>query len=601
MYNYSVGLLLAIEREKKEIAQRSLASGVCTHQILGRIEKGECDTDKLVMDILFQRLGKSPDKLECILSKEEYSKIKERDLIEQLILKGKDQKAEYLLEHYHGKFTEKDYVQQMYYHRTRAYLYERCKGDMNQAMTQIQIALDYSMPNWRSTVLSDYLISTYEMENLLYYDKLLYLQGNEQESVELLDRLLVYIREHFSDEEERCKVLPKCVWLLSCFDQEEKEDFRILALCEEALQLLRQRSVSYFMVPLMKETVKRYQRIGAQAKVTYWSRFMKTLERLYQKYAPDLCQQSLFLNCYQCEYHLDYEIIRSERTGMNMTQEELIEGVYQTPTSISNLEQGKSSPNRTKFGLLMRKLNLEKNRYNGYAVTNSFEVLDLVTELNGLLIARDSKAANQKNQQISTLLDCNINENRRYLRLSEINVKYLDGTIGMDEAIQVLSKLLDESYHMSEYKNLRVPLRNELYIINMLAICMSSLHREKEALELCLATLRSYRNSKVNRKYHYRSYSLIQAKTCKLLDKEGVENQTKSMAQSGISYELTCGKGGILNAYLLRLISKLDKNKIIMLDAYVISELFYDKNYSLYIKEYYMQSFNEEISEIIGG
>ena len=112
MYTYTIGMLIEEERKKKKVSLRALAKGACAFQMLSKIESNQCDADKLLVDILLQRLGKSPDKLECILSYEEYTKIRARDMIEELILKGKVSKAEYLLGRYIKDIKPGDYVQE---------------------------------------------------------------------------------------------------------------------------------------------------------------------------------------------------------------------------------------------------------------------------------------------------------------------------------------------------------------------------------------------------------------------------------------------------------------------------------------------------------
>ena len=67
------------------------------------------------------------------ISEEEYKKIRARDMIEELILKGKASKAEYLLGRYIKGLKNNDYVQQMYYYRTKAYIAIRCTGDYEAA------------------------------------------------------------------------------------------------------------------------------------------------------------------------------------------------------------------------------------------------------------------------------------------------------------------------------------------------------------------------------------------------------------------------------------------------------------------------------------
>ena len=111
---YTIGSLIKQERKKRKISQKKLVAGLCSAQTLSMLEDDMCETDAFLMDMLLQRLGKSPDKLECIVSGEEYHRIKMRSLIEQLIVRRKRKYADYLLERYHDSFKSTDTAQQMY-------------------------------------------------------------------------------------------------------------------------------------------------------------------------------------------------------------------------------------------------------------------------------------------------------------------------------------------------------------------------------------------------------------------------------------------------------------------------------------------------------
>ena len=98
MSNCEIGSLIKKEREEKKISREKLCNGICTQTMLFKIEDNQSDTDKLLVDILLQRLGKSPDKLEVIMSYGEYNKIRARKIIEELMLKKRFNRAKYLLE-----------------------------------------------------------------------------------------------------------------------------------------------------------------------------------------------------------------------------------------------------------------------------------------------------------------------------------------------------------------------------------------------------------------------------------------------------------------------------------------------------------------------
>ena len=601
MNGYAVGSLIAIERKKKNISQTKLAKGLCSFQLIAKIENNECDTDKLLMDILFQRLGKCPDKLECILSREEYAKIRVRDMIEELILKGKAGKADYLLENYFKYFKEEDATQLMYYHRTKAYLYIRCSNDVLLAEENIKKAVDITLPNWEQTDLSEYLISTYEMENLLAYAKILYLKGDIEEAENVLERCFSYIQEHFTDKEEKNKIFAKCIWLISIVNQKEEDDLRVIQLCEEALKMLREYAVSYFMLPVMKELIKRYEKIGASNKVAYWKQFEQVLEELYQEYAPDMCLDSLFFNCYQCEYHLDYEIIHNERVNQGMTQENLIDGVYKSFVSLSNLENGKSSPNKKSFEGLMKNLGFEKSRYNGLVVVNSFEVLELFSEMNRVLSRMVKEQMQILFERLKERLNCEIPENKRIIRVYELQIAQVYNEITLKELIKNAKECLEETYHIKESCNWRVPLSHENTIINIICISLAKQGKLNEAVSLYKKTLEAYENSKVKPKFHFRTYSLINANLASRLISHGDYETAYKIAKRGIKFELKSGKGNLLRIFIRNIATiEMDSHpeaysRKKLQSAYVMAELFHNNKAMEAILNFYKVKFGKSL------
>ena len=81
-------LLVQMRREKKGITRKKLSDGLCSAQMLYQIEKDQFETDPLMIDMLLQRLGKSPDKLERILQADMYRMVRVRDLLEKTIYNG---------------------------------------------------------------------------------------------------------------------------------------------------------------------------------------------------------------------------------------------------------------------------------------------------------------------------------------------------------------------------------------------------------------------------------------------------------------------------------------------------------------------------------
>ena len=93
-----IHLLIGAIRKDKHISQAALGKGICSAQQISKIEKGETLPDFFLTEVLIQRLGKSLDKFEIVLSLEEYEEIEMRDDIADDLRWGRLEKAEERLE-----------------------------------------------------------------------------------------------------------------------------------------------------------------------------------------------------------------------------------------------------------------------------------------------------------------------------------------------------------------------------------------------------------------------------------------------------------------------------------------------------------------------
>jgi len=205
-------------RQNTQITLEELALGVCTPESLRNIEKGKEAVSKLFVEIMFQRLGKSTDKLELIVSEEVYDEEEQWDYFEECLERGGRTEAEKVLERFLANMPKESNVHEMFYCRNKAYAELRVGNNPTQAKAWMQRALDITMPGWQSRPIKEYRISTLEMENLLAYAKTQIAIGTGQELKEaesLLTDCRQFIDDRISDGEEHAKIFAKCAYLLA--------------------------------------------------------------------------------------------------------------------------------------------------------------------------------------------------------------------------------------------------------------------------------------------------------------------------------------------------------------------------------------------------
>ena len=108
--NMDVGDQILELREQTQMTLEELALGVCTPESLRNIELGKETVSKLFMEIMYQRLGKSTDKLELIVSKEVYEEEEQWEQFEEYLERGDNTRRgkHYKNTYHHSKLTPED-------------------------------------------------------------------------------------------------------------------------------------------------------------------------------------------------------------------------------------------------------------------------------------------------------------------------------------------------------------------------------------------------------------------------------------------------------------------------------------------------------------
>ena len=574
---------------------QKLSRGICSVQMLYQIEKDQCDTDLLMTDMLLQRLGKSPDKLERILQNDMYHMVRVRELLKKAILKGKRALAEQIL----ARYPSRTNVDKMYQQRMKACLLYYIDKDYDAAFGCLQAAVHMTLPGFSYDAIDDYLISTVEMENLLALERIRIERKTDVEKTtekKHLRSCMGYIDRHFTDDEEHAKIYAKCAWLLARIECYDGNYMQAIVLCESGLEGLRRNTMIYFALPLLKMMVQAGEKMGVAPERSKWVQYYETLDFLWSSFAESWCPvDMIFHNCYQKEYHLDYELVRDERKAQGITQEEFADGIYQDTGSLSRFETGRISPNKKNFGKILEKLGIEKGRYSGYVVTDSFDTMELKCHLDQLMMRRRYDAAGECLKELKQCLDLEIEENRVLVTFEEILIAYLTGEVNAQEALENVKGLLKGFMDCDKMIFYHVPMRNEALIINNVCILLYETGQETLAMRLFQSILQRMDDSKVDVRYRYRSYAL-------LFNNYVRRNRGWKDACKELKYEFVCGKAMVLPFSINNILIVLEKMGISDEDSdrwakaiYYMSDLYYFHKEKEIYKVYLLKDRNVNI------
>lgn len=574
--------VLDTERNKKNVSRENLTNGICSQQLLYKAVQDSTEIDMLTFEILLERLGRSADDLEYILSESEYDEITRRDLIEYKILSGDIIGAKAELAKYEENLGAATPVMRMYYYRARAYILIRStKGDdgIIEAKEWIIKAIKETLPGINKSNYRDYLLSTYEIENILVYIKCLCLQGKTSEATSLLEEGYAYFKQVVTDKTLLARILPKAVYLMISYCGNEISYDRLCEYAEEGIDCLRNEGVLYLMEPLLNSAVGMYKNHQNTERASYWSQYCDLIHNLYVDYGCELVQDSLLFRWKASSYHLDCEVIKAERMSREMSQEELAYDIYSSAASISRVENGKVSPNKRTYRKIMERLSVDKPRCGGFVLTTSFDTLEKIGNI------REISSHGQFQEALALIeeLENDLKEDSYIVAPYKYQVLSALGKIDKSSMRIKALEMLKSRYPIERDMYLRKPF---LYEVDLIAMLMQSLSKDEVKLkeDIVYKLKKAYEYSKVDALYNYRGYTSMVSIALIMVEPYIQKPIDDDLLDGLIKYCLSCGKGTALTGAFFgegkkeKYDNLKDKRLQLVYNSYIFAELYKYEN-----------------------
>lgn len=617
-----------------------LVEGICEAQYLHDLWNREENCPHLLFVILWQRLGYSPDKLEYILSWQDYRMECIWDAFQVAVFRGRKKSAERLLALYRMNPAS---IEGMYQNRGRAMVAYWIDHDLAAAEKYLMQALDETFPRWNDKQWTDCCISTTELENALALVRV----RREQQKPEtgLFPRCGKYIKEHVTDKEEYAKIYCKYAWMAAEDYVYAGKAAEAISMCTKAVQELCYYGMEYFVIPLLKRMLFCYERLKFQEKakdtlafgediarkmegwisVGHCKRYLQILEHIHGQYQEAWYpEDSILWGCCQKMYHLDYEILFAERQAWGMTQAEAAEGIYKSPKEIGRIEQGEVKPNRKRYALLMKKYQFCGERRVSYINAASKELWEWHRNVQIYMSRHQYDTVKLILHEMGKKLDMNQMENWRTLRFFQNTIAMHDRTRPPEEILEEDLQLLAQTWHISlegmgeqaalspkrrkkngkdrgKYRDkylYRPPLKIEALLLNQIATLLQKTGRKEEAEKLYEGVLRIMEGSRVGRQYQFYSYVL-------LLDNMAKAKCSVEDAGKAIQVSLRCGKwGAMVGGYLTIAYAMLDDDankevcRQMIREAYDLFELLDNRKNMRVLEESFREEFGEDIKKI---
>lgn len=582
-------LFLTKEREKQGISQERLCRGLCAVSALSRYENGERIPDRLLMNALIQRLGKSSDQLTTMISCQEYAYFEWKRTVKEALRKKNISLVQVLLQ---KKEALDGHVNSALQEQVYRYIQGILRGT-SVDISDLEEAIRLTNPEFSGKIEEGDLFSIQELNLLLFYAKCT-MQKEPERGRELLEVLLQYIQEYITDIRAKNQIFPRAVSIYCQQVRERQFAEKRYLLCKEALvDSVKDQSFEY-AVSILESLEKDSGYLGKEADL--YQAWKNVLREVYQEFEIEMTWMEWGIEIPE-NLFLIPEILLSARVEKGLSQEEASEGIC-TPETYSRIETGKRSPSLKNLEALENRLEIKQGYLIGEVWTNESSVLELTQKLRMAVSNLNLETWEECQKKLEEKLDLSKKINRQYVEGYRTCLEYQQGKISEAEWIRQHRTTLSYTFPFEErIEAYRTGERHgftdrEAVLLQQIALAEKILGEKEKAVEIWKLLLQDYANSEVRMEHHFQEVMLIWSNLANTLPEVGKVKEGIELADQGIRMVLKKGQGPLNMLFANRIYtmkaSGQDVRKEQFEQAYALSEMFGDLELQNSLK-YYIQ------------
>lgn len=604
----SVGETLYIIRSEMGIGQDKLCLGLCTKGAYSKYEYGERMPDRLLLNVLLQRMGKNPDKLATILSSEEYNYFCwKKQVLTAVGQRDMDTVSKLLREPEAIEIVINEGLQRQFLYQMEAAIAEEKEKDIGKCIQLLEKAVELTMPGIRYHAMGGQLISAEEMLTLLALAGLLTRgEKEEQERAQgILFEVIEYAEQNYSDYESKVKIYPKAVKLLVPLLMNQKRELEGILLCKKAVELLRWNGVLYDLIQLMELYLLCSKDLPRTEEIIRYEKQLQALKEIYEEYDAKAYMSENLLSSYSNqELYLVDEVIKRSRVEKGVSQELLSEGIC-TPETLSRIESGKRAPNTRNFRAIMRKLDKKLDYYNGELDTNDFFLLEKKLELDRAISLKNWEEAHCLLEYLKEALNMGSKKNQKIIQMEESCILFNMGKLELERFLEIcedLSGCRHKEWKKPQFWN-QFFTNRKVTLMNYQACIYHINHQMDEAIFILEHLYEQLKDSKVKLADRYKSSMTVISNLSSYYGENGQLEKCFEMCKMGIDLCLESGRGVELGIFLANIAEATDikagttteKSIKYLRWSYYISDLVLADSLTNYVDQYYRKHYDESI------
>lgn len=442
----TVGRLLYKIRMRRNLQIKDVCQDICAQTTYSRYEKEECIPDMFTASQLLERMGADTSGIQYVSSIVEAEAMNLKKILDEVLIKNELLQNEELVEYFSNNYTDRTTNKQFSF-LLKGKICEE-KGDKGRALAYYKEG--YNLTHKSQATILNALYSEQEFDLLISYMRL---SGDESHWGTLYDWLIN--RDDYNIVKIKY-IAPVTVELC----KNEQDINAKNTLLDKTLTYLKTVNALNGTILLLQYKVKE---AANGIKIT-----KEELDLYLAYYAVrDMVDST---ETESTEYNKG-KYIRALRQELNMTQEELADGICDV-TALSRYESGRMDPGQDKFSKLLKKMHRRGLNYQ-FSYNNSVSDLESYMKIEKCFERHKEKDAVKVFNLSELLSDAVMDDDEKY-QLSErmaLIEKKLSGKISEASYIEGLERLIRKTipeYKDGNFSYHRIMNETELSILNQL-------------------------------------------------------------------------------------------------------------------------------------
>ncbi len=569
MGEYHIGRLIKGFRESKRILQKDLYYGLKWEGEIYKIEGGDQEVSKLLVDILLERMGLSTDMYGYVFSIKEYELFQCRADLLELLENGQWEEAETLCAEYEKKAPKKDKFQNQYIRTIKLLITIEKGASPDYLLKEAEEILFLTVPKFKIKNIREFLLSGMErMLVAIQAEALCSIKGREEEGMELYYNLLFYMEENCTDFLEQERQMPPLILLMVRWLW-KWERYSEIWICQKGIEVLRNNMRLSLLEPLMKYEMKAWERgltIPEGENIKEWKAGLEALEEIRkeynmkEKYRGEYKESTLFALMIRQNVRGQIlgDTIRRIRKEKGLSVEQLAENICE-PENLRKIELGKMKPRQKTYSKIMKKLGQEKYAYYPMICSDDYRMYESCQEVKKYIYKFEFEKAEYELKRLEQGLDCQYKVNEQTILKFRGVLKERLKQISLEEKLNYFKKALEVTTPKeTDLKNWSLN-REEIILWSNIASTMEEMGNREEAISILQSIKKSYEQNTVKLWNYKQEYMMILSNLSTSLEHEKRYKEAIEITNYAIPLSLEWKQGNYLATLLYNKIWIIEK------------------------------------------